>query len=155
MTGDVAVFTRPEIAIRRNIAHKISSDMSAIRLQFGWWFENFSLSAEHQNFNYQRDLSALSSRPLLQRVVKTAALAQTGLLISEQSSIDLYYPLDNRSLGGHIFFSRSAVDSSRSQSVQFDWTENLQKNIDLTLTINHSDDSSNVWSVSAGLQWLV
>lgn len=153
LTGDLNIFTRNDLDINKQFSSHVQSDLSAISVTIGWWFEYFQLSARHQSFDYEMDLSALGSRPLLQLLVKPGALVQTGLLISEQSRVSFDLPLQDRDLALHYLSSQSEVDHSKSRSWQLDWIESLTDSSRLTLSVNRSDADEDNWSLSAGLEW--
>jgi hypothetical protein len=151
--GNLLIFIRDEIPNELNIPSSVRSDLSASSVEIGWWFDNFSLSALYQSYDYELDISALDSRPLLQLLVKPAALAQTGLLISQTSSFNLTIPLQHRELSWHLFSTRSALDNSDTQSLQMDWIESLAKQTSLFLSLSRSDEAEDNWTISAGLEW--
>lgn len=153
LQGELFIYTRDRITAQSKLPDSIQSDLSSTTFSIGWWFENFQLSASLQQYSYEANISALQSRPLLQLLVKPAALAQSGLLLSEQSSVSLTIPFEERDLALHLLDSRSAVDDSKSHSIQLDWVETINSNTRLTLSINRSREDSDYWSLSAGLEW--
>lgn len=153
LQGELFIHTRDNLPFDFDTSDNVQSDLSATTVSVGWWFENFRLSAMQQRFDYEINISALGSRPLLQLLVKPAALAQSGLLISDQSRISLDIPLSERALALHLLSSRSEVNNSKTKSVQFDWLEALTDSTSLALSINRSDEDQDNWSLSAGLEW--
>ncbi len=150
--GELFLYARDEI-IFRNAPERVQSDIDANTVSLGWWFEHFRLSATMQTFTYELNLRALDRRPLIQSLVKPAALAQTGLLISEQYSIELNYPLLKRDLAWHLLSTRSALDDSETRALQFDWVEPLGKHSSLLLSVYRSDEQQDNWSFGVGLEW--
>jgi len=151
--GDLYIFTRDDISPILNIPDSVRSELSATTLQLGWWFNDISLFFLHQQYDYEKDISALETRPLLQLLVKPAALTQAGLLIDSSSSISLSFLAPQRELTGHLFTTRSALDKSETRSIQLDWMETLGSQSSLFLSLNRSDEAEDNWSFSAGLEW--
>lgn len=151
--GDLYIYTRSEIPTILNVPDSVRSSMRSQSIQLGWWFDSFSLSLFYQDFNYEENISALADRPLLQLLVKPAALAQTGLLVSNQASLSLALPLPQRALSLHHFLTRSAIDNSETLSLQLDWLETLGRHSSLFLSLSHSDEADNNWSIAVGLEW--
>lgn len=151
--GDVYIFTRDITPPIRDIRNRIQSDIDSYTLGIGYWFEAFSLSARVQRYDYELNLSALSTNPVLQILLQPGALAQTGLLVSEQSSITLTYPLEKRDLSWHLFITQSALDNTQTRALQFDWSEQLNKNSSLFVSLNRTDEEKDNWSFGVGLEW--
>ena len=153
MSGNVEIFTREVIPRIIDIADRLASDFNATTYHIGWWFDLFSLSVRHQIFDYKRDISVLSSRPLLQLLIKPAALVQSGLLLSDRTTLSIDYPLEKRRLTGHIMQTRSAISNLITRSVQLDWSESINNSTSLILSINRSDEQQDNWFFSIGLEW--
>lgn len=152
-TGDVYVYTRDVNPLTRDIPDRVKSDLKSYTYGAGYWFDTFSLSARHQRFDYTLNFSRLDASPILQLLLQPGALAQTDLLVSEQTSISLDYPLDKRYLAWHLLISRSELDNSETRALQFDWIEQLNKNSSLFLSLNRSDEDQDNWSFGVGLEW--
>lgn len=151
--GDVHVFTRDVNLPIRDIRNRVESDVQSYTFGVGYWFDAFSLSARHQRFDYELNFSRLDDSPILQLLLQPGALVQTDLLVSEQSSISLDYPLDKRFLAWHVLISRSALDNSETRALQFDWIEPLNRNSSLFVSLNRTDDEQDNWSFGVGLEW--
>ena len=151
--GDVYLFTRDITPPIEDIRNRVQSDMHSYAFGAGYWFDSFSLSARSQRYDYERDLTALNTNRVVQFLLQPGALAQTGLLIAEQSSLTLDYPLDKRDLAWHVLISRSALDNSETRALQFDWIEQLNRHSSLYLSLNRSDEDQDRWSFGVGLEW--
>jgi len=151
--GDVRLYARDDLSAVVNAGRSIRSDLGSQQIELGWWFDDFTLSAQYRDFDYQRDISQLETRPLLQLLVKPGALAQSGLLLSRQSSIDLSIPLEPHRFGAHIQSSTSALDNSTIRSLQLDWIHNLNAHFNAMIFISRYQGSDPNWTISAGLEW--
>jgi hypothetical protein len=151
--GEVLIFTQQDIFPNANIPENIQSDMDVLEVQLGWWFDRFGINISHRNYEYQKQLSALGSRPLFQLLVKPGVLVQTGLLLAEQTDLSLQFPLEQRSLILYWSSSRSEVDDSRAHSLQMDWTEYLTEQTGLLISVGRFDDSN--WHLGLGLEWIL
>jgi hypothetical protein len=150
--GDLYIYTREDLTDSR-IPDSVRSDMNLTSLQLGWWFDDFSLSASYQQADYEVNVSALDTRPLIQYIVKPSALAQSGLLVAYQSSISLNFPLTDDQVSLHLMSTTSAVDHSDVDAWQCDWLHLLDRHFSLLLSVNRSDNEEDNWSFSAGLEW--
>jgi len=151
--GDVTLFSRDDLPARFNPAAGISSDMSSRQLEVGWWFDNFTLSARYLDIDYQRDITRLESRPLLQTLVKPGALAQSGLLMARQASIDFSLPLEPHRLAAHVSSTTSALNHLTIRSLQLDWNHHLGKQWDGMIFISRYQGDDPDWTLSVGLEW--
>ena len=151
--GDVRLYARDDLPGHSNTARSIRSDLASQQIELGWWFDDFTLSAQYRHYDYQRDISQLETRPLLQLLVKPGALAQSGLLISQQSSIDLSIPFEPHRFGAHILSSTSALNQRSIRSLQMDWIHNLDTHFDAMIFISRYQGSDPNWTLSAGLEW--
>ena len=149
--GEVLIFTQQDIFPNANIPENIQSDMDVLEVQVGWLFDRFGFNVSHRNYDYQKKLSALGSRPLFQLLVKPGVLVQAGLLLAEQTDLSLQYPLEQRSLAWHWSSSRSEIDDSRVHSLQMDWIEYLTEQTGLLISVGRSDDFN--WFLGLGLEW--
>lgn len=149
--GEVLIFTQQDIFPNANIPENIQSDMDVLEVQVGWLFDRFGFNVSHRNYDYQKKLSALGSRPLFQLLVKPGVLVQAGLLLAEQTDLSLQYPLEQRSLAWHWSSSRSEIDDSRVHSLQMDWIEYLTEQTGLLISLGRSDDFN--WFLGLGLEW--
>jgi hypothetical protein len=152
--GDVYIFTQktrnsnnPSIPIR------LQSDVNSQALSIGYLMDSLTLTARFQHYEYELDLTVLKRRPLLSTLIKPAALTQSGLLISEQFSFSVDYPLEGRDLTWHLLSSRSALDNDETFALQFDWIEHLGKHSSLFVSLNRSDEEQANWSLGMGLEW--
>ncbi len=147
------MFTQRGILPGLNIAEEFRSDMDVVEIGFGWWFEDLGISFNYRDYDYEKEVSALGSRRLLQLLVKPAALVHSDLLLKKQTSLSLQYLLPQRSLAWHWLSSRSELDgSSDTESLQMDWTEYITDNTGLLISVGRSDDDS--WSLGLGLEWV-
>ena len=152
-SGDLSLFTRNDVPARFNPGQVVHSNLNSAQVTVGWWFEDFSLSAQYRNIDYQRDVSQLETRPLLQLLVEPGALAQSGLLLSRQASIDLAFPLQQNQFGAHLQSSTSALNRQSVHSLQLDWTQQLDSHLDALFFISRNQGSEPNWTLSAGLEW--
>lgn len=151
--GEVRLFTQQDLFPDADIPEQVQSDMDVLEVQVGWWFDNLEFNVSYRNYDYQRRVSALDSRPIFQLLVKPGVLAQAGLLLAEQTDLSLLYPIDQRSLAWHWSSSRSEVDDSRVHSLQMDWTEYLTEQTGLLISVGGSDDIN--WYLGLGLEWIL
>jgi len=151
--GDVTLFPRDDLPARFNSATGITSNMSSRQLELGWWFDDFTLSARYLDMDYQRDITQLETRPLLQTLVKPGALAQSGLLIARQASIDFSLPLELHRLAAHISSTTSALNHQSIRSVQLDWNHHIGKQWDGMIFISRYLDDDPDWTLSVGIEW--
>ncbi len=151
--GDVTIFTLEELVGIFEIESSYHSDMRVTGFSIGWWFEDFSLSTSYLDYDYERNISALGSSPLLQLLVKPGVLAQSGLFIDKQMVISLDVLLQQRELIGHLISNYSEIDRQRTRALQLDWIEPLSASTNLSVSIYRSDDRSDNWSLTLGLQW--
>ena len=149
--GEVLLFTQQDLFPGADIPEKVQSDMDVLEVQVGWWFDSLGFNVSYRNYDYQKQVSALGSRPLFQLLVKPGVLAQAGLLLAEQTDLSMQYPLDQRSLAWHWSSSRSEIDDSRVRSLQMDWIEYLTEQTGLLISVGRSDDSN--WYLGLGLEW--
>ncbi len=152
-SGDLKLYTRHNLPVRFHPGRGIRSNLHSVQLNVGWWFENFSLSAQFRHIGYQRDVSRLETRPLLQLLVEPGALAQSGLLLSRQVSIDLLLPLQQNQFGAHLQSSTSALNRQSVHSLQLDWTQQLDSHMDALFFISRYQGPESNWTFSAGLEW--
>ncbi len=149
--GEVRIFTQQNIFPNANIPEKVESDMDIFAVQVGWWFNRFGFNISHRIYEYQKQVSALGSRPLFQLLVKPGVLVQSGLLLAEQTDFSLQFPFEQRSLVGHWTSSRSEIDDSRVHSLQMEWTEYITGQTGLLISVGRSD--GNNWYLGLGLEW--
>jgi hypothetical protein len=152
-SGDATLFARDDLPDHFNPGRSIHSNLSSQQIELGWWFDDFTLSAQYRHFDYQRDITQLETRPLLQLLVKPGALAQSGLLVSQQSSVDLTIPFEQHRFGAHVQSSTSALNHRSIRSLQLDWIHNLGAHFDALFFISRYQGSEPNWTLSAGLEW--
>ena len=151
--GDASIYARDDLPARFDPGRNLRSDLSSLQLELGWWFDDFTLSAQYRHYDYQRDVTQLDTRPLLQLLVKPGVLAQSGLLVSQQSSVNLSMPIDRHLFAAHILSTTSALNHDTIRSLQLDWMHNLNAHFDALFFISRYQGSDPNWTLSAGLEW--
>ncbi len=148
--GDVALFTRDEIT-RPGIPNRVDSDAEVLRASISWLQENWTLYLSVEDYDYQRDLSALATRPLLQLLVKPGVLANSGLLVKRNRNLGLTLYRLQRDWTWQYTHSVSAVDDSDSRDLVFDWRE-YHDGFDMIYSTGYNLDDDAAWSIAIGFE---
>ena len=148
--GAVALFTREEIT-RPDIPNRVDSDVETLRVSVSWLSDAWILDLTVEDYDYQRDLSALATRPLLQLLVKPGVLANSGLLVKHNRSLGLTLYRPQRDWTGQFAHSVSAVDDSNSRDLAFDWRE-YHHGFDMIYSTGYNLDDDAAWSIAIGFE---
>ena len=150
--GEVRLFTREDIRPAPITADFFQSDMNVIEIGLDYWFDNMGFGFLHQLYDYEKRGSLLVNTPRLQIRVKPGVLAQSGLLLAEQSSLSFQSQFENSGLSLNWSASRSELDDSRVQYLQVNWIEYFGDYTALILSVGVSDEDE--WLAGLGLEWI-
>ena len=155
--GETQIFTR-DIGFERidsRVPDFIDSDVDGLGVTFASQGLGTYWRLAYQTFDYQRDLSPLTDSPLLQQVVSSAALAQSGLLVAEQASLQLGHADLDDDFSLVVASDRSAIDDERAEALGLSWLRwgegNLGYRLSASMPLPIEDDIG--WSL--GLRWIL
>jgi len=151
--GDVDIYTQQRSIILRSFPLRLNSAFSASGITFNWWFDTFALSFSQTNYQYNKKISNLSTRPVFQLIIKPQALIHSALLLSKEQQFSVQIPFETRSFTFQYFNLISAVDSSSNHIISADWTESITPAISLLSRISQTLTDDGPWSLSLGLEW--
>jgi len=151
--GDVDIYTQQNPLILRPIPDVLNSNFSATGLSFSWWFEAFILTYSQTDYHYEKEITQISSKPLLQLIVKPEAFIHSATLLSQEQELSVQIPFDSRSFTLHYQSISSAVDLSSNAIVSIDWAESITSNILLLSQLSQTLIEDGPWSLSLGLEW--
>ena len=151
--GDVDIYTQQNPIILRSVPTKLNSGFSASGITLNWWFDAFVLSFSQTDYQYDKNISNLSSRPILQLIVKPQAYIHSAILLTQEQQISIQIPFETRSFTLYYLNLISAVDSSSNNIISLDWTESLTPSTLLITRINQTLIENGLWSLSLGLEW--
>ncbi len=151
--GDVSIYTRTTPLITRSFPQRVSSDFSRLETFFSWWFEDFSIALKHANYTYEKDVSALSNRPVLQLILKPNVFLHSALLLSQEQSISFDIPLEQRSFTLTYQYLSSAIDQTTAQLIHISWHESLFSATQLSTQLSQIIHPDKAWALTLGLEW--
>ncbi len=151
--GSLSIFTQNNIRTLR-VPDQIDSDMSSQHLSINWFYQDYGFYINYQRFDYQKDLTALDTQPILQAVVKPGALANTGLLLDTSTTAGVTLYQQQRELSWLLATTRYATDNSLTSSLQFAWRQ-IMSNLNIIYSAGITDESQDQLSFGIGFEWNV
>jgi hypothetical protein len=154
--GKLLIFTRDEVAdfINNIIPDRLESEVDVLGLSVGWQNRPWYWRANHQQFDYEFDLTRLNGSRFAQFVISASALAQSSLLISESSSL----------LVGHTDFDndysiaysqdKSAINESSGETLVLSWQHWANDNVGYLLAASRPEESDDI-GLTLGLRWVL
>lgn len=121
--GDIRFFTRSvgEESLDRRLPSSVDSDVSAISVALGSEIDAWYWQASYRRYDYERDVSRFINSRLAELVVKSSALAQSSLLISQTASLLLGVADFDNDYSLLISQDRSVVDQGYDESLVLGW----------------------------------
>lgn len=154
--GDLLIFTRNDLGnvFDRAIPDRIDSELSSYAVSLGWQKQQWYWQASHKRYDYEVDLSRLNNSSLIQLIVKSAALAQTSLLISENTAIIIGHADYDDDYSIWLLQDRSAIDHLVNNSLVLNWQHWGGENLAYLLTASFPGQSEAL-GLSLGLRWVM
>lgn len=151
--GDVGIYTRDNLPLLSTVPDSLLSDFSTTGVELAWWFDDFTLSFKQLDYDFEKDLSLIASRPRLQQIIKAEALIHSALLITQNQTLSIEIPFQQRTFIVDYQHITSAVDKATSKLVTINWHEDLTTKIRLISRFSQTLNSSNTWLLAFGLEW--
>ncbi|MBT8434990.1 MAG: hypothetical protein KJN95_10015 [Gammaproteobacteria bacterium] len=154
--GELLIFTRDDVTdfLGGFIPDRFDSDVSGYGLTLGWQADPWYWQASYQRFDYDRDITPLDRSRFAQFIVKSSALAQSSLLISESSSLLIGHTDYDNDYSILIYQDQSAIDQSRAETLALSWQHwtNLRFGYLLVASMPVPADS---FGLTLGLRWVL
>jgi len=154
--GELQLFTRDDLSdfFSRIVPERFSTDVSGYALMLGWQRDAWYWQAGFWRYDYEDDLSFLERSDFAQFIVKSSALAQSSLLVSEIDSILVgRFSFDN-DVSLMLARDRSAIDNRHSDSLTLTWQHWPDANLGLSVAATVPGESE-LSGLSLGLQWVL
>lgn len=155
--GEALLYTRNNDSdfFDRFVPDRFATDVSAIAVALGWQREAWYWQARYQRIDYEKDISALGQSRFAQFVVKSSALAQSSLLISQSASLLLGYAdiADDYSL--QISQDRSAIDGSYGEALFLSWQHWASQRFAYLLAAATPLPAEDGVGLTLGLRWML
>ncbi len=151
--GSLSIFTKNNISAPQ-IPKQVDSDMWSQHFTVNWFYQDYSFYMNYQRYDYQKDITALDTEPVLQAVVKPGALANTGLLLDTSTSTGVTLYQQQRELSFLLASTHYATDNSHTSSLQFAWRQ-IMSNLNIIYTAGMTDESQDNLSFGIGFEWNV
>jgi hypothetical protein len=151
--GNLSVYTQSNITSPR-LPEQIDSDMTSQHFSINWFYQDYGFYINYQRFDYQKDITALGTQPLLQAVIKPGALANTGLLLDSSTAAGVTLFQEQRELSWLLASTTYATDNSQTNSLQFDWRQIMSK-LNIIYSAGMTDESQDKLSFGIGFEWNV
>lgn len=151
--GSLSLYTQSNIA-STPVPDRLDADMWSQHFTINWFYQDYGFYMNYQRFDYQKDISALDTQPLLQAVVKPGALANTGLLLDTSTAAGVTLYQQQRELSWLLANTTYASDNSQTASLQFDWRE-IKPELNIIYSAGITDESQDKLSFGIGFEWNV
>ncbi len=152
-SGSLNAYTQSQI-ISSLVPDRIESDMHSEHYSINWFSQDYGVYINHQQYHYEKNLSALNNQPLLQALVKPGVLANSGLMLNASTVAGITYYQDKRELSWLLAHSRFEVDDSQTDSLQFEWREIMQQ-LSIVYSVAATDEANDNLSFGIGFEWNV
>ena len=150
-SGSLSAYTLSQINSPL-VPDQIDSDMHSEHYSANWFYQDYGFYINHQQYHYEKNLSALNNQALLQALVKPGVLANSGLLLNASTSFGVTYYQDERELSWLLAHNSYEVDNSQSDALQFEWREVMQQ-MNIIYTAAITDDANDNLSFGIGFEW--
>ncbi len=153
--GELLIFTRDDTDfLSAFIPDRFDSDVSGYGLTLGWQADPWYWRANYQRFDYENDLTPLDRSRFAQFIVKSSALAQSSLLISESTSLLVGHTDYDNDYSILLYQDQSAIDRSRAETLALSWQHwtNLRFGYLLVASVPVPADSI---GLTLGLRWVL
>jgi hypothetical protein len=151
--GNLSVYTQSTITSPQ-VPDQIDSDMTSQHFSINWFYQDYGFYINYQRFDYQKDITALDTQPLLQAVIKPGALANTGLLLDSSTAAGVTLFQEQRELSWLLASTTYATDNSQTNSLQFDWRQIMSK-LNIIYSAGMTDENQDKLSFGIGFEWNV
>lgn len=151
--GEVELFLLPAPFFNNALPSSIISDFSSTEIELSWWFDYYTLTLSHTKYDYEKNISLLSTKPIFQLLVKPKALLHSSILFAKEQKLSVQIPLDQRSFELHYQLITSAVDNSKVKLISIDWIEALSENTQLLSSFTQPLNQSHSWAIAIGIEW--
>lgn len=151
--GDLTVYTRSDLPLLSKIPDHLDSNFDAISLELTWWFDAFQVVLKQQDFNYERDVSKLSTSRRVQFLVTPEALLNSGMLLKQEQSISFSFAGDESLLSLTYALLTSAVDNSSDDNISLDYSTDINASLRLVSGLSQTVDVADSRSITLGLEW--
>lgn len=154
--GELLVFTRDGLGVVRDrlIPERLESDLSSNGVILDWQGDAWYWQLSHSRYDYEASLSNLGNNALTQFIVKSAALAQSSLLVSKRTSVVVGHADYFNDYAIQMSRDQSAIDDLHSNSLVMNWQHWLSSNIALNMAAIFPGESEFV-GASLGLRWVM
>ncbi|MDH3630440.1 MAG: hypothetical protein OER98_04900 [Gammaproteobacteria bacterium] len=154
--GELLIFTRDDVTdfLDRFIPDRFDSDVSGYGLTLGWQADPWYWQASYQRFDYETDLTPLDSSRFAQFIVKSSALAQSSLLISESTSLLVGHADYDNDYSILIYQDQSAIDQSRAETLALSWQHWANPRFGYLLVASMPVPADSV-GLTLGLRWVL
>jgi len=154
--GELLIFTRDDVTdfLSAFIPDRFDSDISGYGLTLGWQADPWYWQASYQRFDYESDLSPLDRSRFAQFVVKSSALAQSSLLISESTSLLVGHTDYDNDYSILIYQDQSAIDRSRAETLALSWQHWTNLRFGYLLVASMPVPADNI-GLTLGLRWVL
>ena len=154
--GELLIFTRDEVTdfLGGFIPDRFDSDVSGYSLTLGWQADSWYWQASHQGFDYETDLTPLDSSRFAQFIVKSSALAQSSLLISESTSFLVGHADYDNDYSILIYQDQSAIDQGRAETLALSWQHWANPRFGYLLVASMPVPADSI-GLTLGLRWVL
>ena len=151
--GSLDIFTRTDLPFANPLPSKLESDYEANSIELSWWFDGFTIAFKRKEYDYQRNISLLSSNQRLQLLVKPNALLNSGILLSKESKLSLIIPLEANQLFLSLETLTSAIDNNSNDIFSIDYSYRFNKNLRWLSAFSQTLGQTETWTLALGLEW--
>ena len=154
--GDLLIFTNDDIRdfFDTFVPDRFDSAVTGYTLAMGRQVDPWYWQISYQRYDYEEDLTPLSSSLFAQFIFKSSALTQSSLLISRSTSVLLGHADYDNDYSISIYQDKSAIDDSEEESLLLSWQHwaNQQLGYLFVASIPLPGDSI---GVTLGLRWVL
>ena len=155
--GEALLYTRENDTdfFDRFVPDRFATDVSAIAVSLGWQRETWYWQARYQRIDYEKDISALGQSRFAQFVVKSSALAQSSLLISQSATLLLGHADIEDDYSLQISQDRSAIDGTYDETLFLSWQHWVSRRFAYLLAAATPLPSEDGVGLTLGLRWML
>jgi len=137
------------------VPQSYATDVSGIGVSLGWQSNPWYWQASYQRYDYEKDLNIFSRSEFARFIVRSSALAQSTLLVSQNASLLLGHANFDNDYSIQLAQDRSALDDSFDETLTLSWQHWASERFGYLLaaaTVLPLDDSI---GLTLGLRWML
>lgn len=137
------------------VPDSFATDVSGFGASLGWQGDPWYWQASYQRYDYDEDLSALSRSAFARFIVKSSTLAQSSLLILQNSSLLLGHTDFENDYSLQISQDQSAIDESYGETLMLSWQHWASRRFGYLLTAATALPLDDSVGITLGLRWML